>query len=115
MGDDGLPHPDAAWVLPAGHQPSSGHTAVARAVRRRRSGRVHSSSMLIPRAQLRWASAPVLWLSTALLACSSSSGGTASVSAGQAASDAADAFCARAQACAPAYVQLEWGDVSACS
>jgi hypothetical protein len=49
-----------------------------------------------------------------LLACSGGGGGSP-VSSAQAASDAANAFCARAQACAPAYIQLEWGDVSTCS
>src|ERR1700722_14650824 len=71
--------------------------------------------MPISRARLRSALPPALWLSTAMLACSSSSGGATSVSPTQAASDAAAAFCARAQACAPAYVQLEWGDVATCS
>ncbi len=55
-----------------------------------------------------------LVLSGVLVACSSSSGAT-SVTAAQAATDGASAFCARAQACAPAYVQLEWGDVGTCS
>jgi hypothetical protein len=59
-----------------------------------------------------------LLLSANLLACSSSGGtgdGGSSVSAAQASSDAASAFCARVQACAPAYVQLEWGDVTTCA
>jgi hypothetical protein len=71
------------------------------------------------RARVRSTLPSALLLSAALVACSSSSGGSAdggtTVSAAQAASDGASAFCARAQACAPAYVQLEWGDVATCS
>ena len=37
------------------------------------------------------------------------------MSASQASTDAANAFCARAQACAPTYVQLEWGDTATCA
>src|ERR1700683_1545307 len=56
-----------------------------------------------------------LGLSTVLLACSGGSGSGSSVTAAQAAADGANAFCARAEACAPAYVELEWGNVSTCS
>ena len=37
------------------------------------------------------------------------------MSAAQASTDAAKAYCARAEACAPAYVQLQWGDTGMCS
>lgn len=69
-------------------------------------------------ARLRAALQLALPLSATLLACSSGSGGSGdggSVSAAQASSDAANAFCARAQSCAPAYVSLEWGDVATCA
>lgn len=63
---------------------------------------------------------------SALVACSgsttsvgggSSDGGVdgSTVTADQAATDAANAYCSRAQACAPAYVTIGFGDVATCA
>ena len=50
-----------------------------------------------------------------ILACSGSSSSIGGVSTDQAITDAANAYCNRAQACAPAYVTLGYGDVTTCS
>jgi hypothetical protein len=62
------------------------------------------------------ATLPSLACAAALAACS---GSTSSISGGvssdQAMTDAANAYCSRAQACAPAYVTFGYGDVATCA
>jgi hypothetical protein len=60
--------------------------------------------------------APTLALVTlTAIACGGTTGGGGSVTADQAATDAANAYCNRAQACAPTYVTAGFGDVATCA
>jgi len=57
-------------------------------------------------------------LTCTAMACGGSSfgiDGDAGITADQAATDVANAYCSRAQACAPAYVTVGFGDVATCS